>query len=75
MEGFHKLNPNPALEQAHYPNLPDSPQVTGASPPATQATPLGNTNHSLQHGYGSKYYELPLCPRQVGRYILKHMGK
>ena len=43
--------------------------------PATQAILLGNTKNSCQHGYVSKYYELPLCRKQLGRHILKHMGK
>ena len=74
-EGFHELNPQQAQEQAPYPNPPGPSQATGTSRPATQATPLGNTKNSRQHGYISKYYELPLCRKQVGRHILKHMGK
>lgn len=56
-KGFYELNPRHAQEQEGYPN--SSFLATRASSIGT--TPSGNTKKSRQHGYLSKYYELPLC--------------
>ena len=86
-EGFHELNPQHSPErEAYHPNA--SSQANRSSRPESsysgsfypgsscpRTTQSVNTKKSRQHGYVSKYYELPLCRKQVRRHILKHMGK